>query len=604
MCQRDAAGNVSAVTSAGMFITNAASNIAAFIDDAEILGQREAMAAYHLTPRADGENTFTGFTDLTGFTTVTVTDASALMSALSGLTLGQKRIVECAWEGPSSTAKVSTGHVSTSLTANAAVDWGYNRPDTSVLIRPAPGYKPVLQSTALANELRITGYNRLEIRGMEFDNPRIRMMRTSTYPGLCMVALKGNTFRNCLNGAFLADIARVIHSEGNTFINCLYGTIGAAEFFRVWNNKYDDHRENDLASTRGYDTGISTNWKANIWYFGNRCCKNSQIVFTSGLHPDGFQINASTDTHQGHRLLIEFNVLDQNNHPNAYGTQTFFGNNYTLTNSNDWLVHNNVVAASAYWVCLMADPADNGTKIAYRNMFVRAGYANAAADAWQAITGGRNAVGAGSMLIKENYFTDEPSQWDKVANYSRVGNISVDPRKGAPIGTRMAIARRSRLVTRKPSPLAVLSRNHQPHGSCCTVGVAAGSARIAALAALNPSDHAACCFNSFRNECALSLQSAGKFTFSASLRRIISSAIALLLFQRGFHFVSDEGADGDINFLSNEISAPLTCGFVSSISAKLRRPLKSPRLGCEDFALQGFDSLNGLRAGCGDVFVL
>ena len=437
LCHRDAAGNKSAVSAAGAFTTAAASNISAFIDDANILSRREVMANYHLVARADGENFFTGISDTTGFTTVTVTSASAMMSASTALAVGTKKVILCAWNGVSSTASASTGPSSAALTANAAVDWGYNRPANAVLIMPAPGYSPEVQSTATGTELKFTGHHKLEFRNMGFYNTRLRITRTSTFPGLPMLALQSNRFRDCLQGAMLMDAGRSFHSEGNTFTNCLYGTIGAAEFIRVWNNKYDDHRENDLASTRGYDNAFQSTWKANIWYFGNKCCKNSQLLFTSGLHPDAFQINASNDIHQGHRLLIEFNILDQNNNPASYPTQTFFGNNYALTNSNDWLVHNNVVAASAYWVCLMADPADNGTKIAYRNLFFRSAYGTNSADTWQAVTGGRNSVGTGSMLIQENYFTDDPSQWNKVNNYTRIGNISIDPRKGAAVGTRM-----------------------------------------------------------------------------------------------------------------------------------------------------------------------
>lgn len=442
---RDAAGNLSNVVSCGMFTTDAAGSIGAYLDNSAAVTLRDTMVSYHLTPRADDENTFRGFgSDLSAFTAVTVTSMSAAVTAANGLALGTKKAIYLDWDGVSSSGTRINGHSSTALAGqvNASVDWGYNRPATSVVFLPAPGRSPKLSGTySAALQLGLLGYNKVEFRDVEFVNTQVSFTRTSTYPTPAMAAFNRCKFTDCANGAVILSGVRSYHVEGCHFHGCKYGVIGAAEFIRIWNNWWTGHLDNDLASTRGYTAGFMSGWKANIWMFGNRSTMNSQTAFTSGLHPDAFQINADTDIHQGHRLLLEFNIFDMDNNPAAYPTQVFFGNNYALSNSNDWLVHNNMVAASAYWACSMADPADAGTKIAWRNTFLRSAkgtnpVGTATGDTYQVINSVRRLTGSGSLLIGKCYYADEPTQHGKVSNETRVGNINVDPRRSAAVGAR------------------------------------------------------------------------------------------------------------------------------------------------------------------------
>ena len=405
--------------------------------------KRQAMADAHFANVHEGN--FTGFSaaEEAGFAVVQANSATALVSILDGLIPSDQTIVECAWNGVSSDAGRVFGLAAASLSANGAVDWGYDRPACSVIIRPKTGFAPIFQSTYANGVLELVGLSKIQIENMVFDATSLKFSATSTYPAYAMVALKNNEFTNNdgSNGdkfTVTMSAVRVMHAIGNQFRNCSAGFVGSPNYLRSWDNKFDRMSNNDVHGIRGYDSGgAKAGWVANIWVAGNVVYNMSGANSGSGLHCDFLQISLTTETgqHWGYKVLAEFNVAHLDRGGSMPGTQGFFGDD-GYGYSGDWLVHNNVMLVSAYWACLPWDATDNQDKVVTRNMFLRAATANATQDAYPRIEGlAAPAVsGTGTLEVSANYgalFTT-----GKVNGESFTGNVVVSPRAGAAPGTR------------------------------------------------------------------------------------------------------------------------------------------------------------------------
>ena len=411
---------------------------------------RVSLVKPHLT-HAEGK--WTGYPAEPGFQVVTVTTASALMSAIMNAA-GQSRIIECNWDGISETAAGATGRAASTLTGNSGVDWGYNRSATNILVRPKAGRTPRVRGTsgqtaagALNGQVSLTGVSRIEVRDLVFDGCRVSLGRNSTYPEIAMAVFKRCTFLNHKadsSGTVHAQGVRLLHVEDCLFDGCAMGILHSAHFMRSINNGFVRAFNQDIHAARSYTQPYQRNWDANIWIAGS-------VVWAldaqSSAHLDFAQISTSqVEVHKGYKQLVEFCVFYGDNGTST-STQAIFGDDGAAQGYRcDHLVHNNVFAFGAYWGVVAYDPSDDGTKVVTRNVVARVGsgfgYGDAGGpqtDTYCRIIGERGGqpTGTGRMIVSENYFTleaddcrrakDDDNRWD---------NIKLDPRAGAVVATR------------------------------------------------------------------------------------------------------------------------------------------------------------------------
>lgn len=413
---------------------------ASYIGDAIAVALRNAMAASH-DIGGSSEQSFTGFSDTTGWTEVTVTTATEMAAAIASTAVNQRKVITCNWNGTSTSSGNAMCLQASSLTANEAVDWGYNRPDWSVLVRAGDGYSPVVDK---ADHLfYIYGANRIEFRGVSF-LCQLRHERNSTYPGLPLMALKSCSFTNGgwtlnpnPNNCIVHSGMRVLHVEDCDFKGSRGGIIGPANYFRSWNNRFNGVVDDDIHSIRTfYD--FMLDWTAHTWVAGCLVYNTSQELIASGLHPDFLQISSPSANPAAYRTLIEFNIahLNRNDSVTDGSTQGLFGRQYVGNTAYycDWCVHNNIFAIGAYWAAFLYDGEDDGAKCAYGNMMVRAASGFDNKDSYPIIAGGRDpesTPGTGYLRVVENYYTFTPSQEGNVSNEVYSGNINCNPTNGA-----------------------------------------------------------------------------------------------------------------------------------------------------------------------------
>ena len=398
--------------------------------------KRAAMVADHFpaSPPAGFEGDWRGITDTTGFTTITCANADALATELNNATASQKLVLECAWNGVSQSAQRLFGYNANTLTANSAVDWGYDRPAGEILVRPASGFSPVYQSTYSSGVIDLVGFSKLHFDSMTFEAPAMKFGKSATYPGLAMVAITGCTFQNGTNsdnGAVNLGNLRVMHAEGNQFTDCDAGFVGGPNYFRSWDNSFRGLADNDVHGVRG---AAYSSWTTHVWVAGAIVYDMSSRKMTSGLHCDFLQISHPNDAHWGYKVLAEMNVAHLNRGQNAAGTQGFFGDDGAGYNG-DWLVHNNLILMSAYHGAVPWDPNDNQDKVVTKNMLLRSAEASDTQDSYPWMRGqAAGAAGSGTLEVSSNYAAD--FQTGRVAGENFTGNVIVSPRTGAATGTR------------------------------------------------------------------------------------------------------------------------------------------------------------------------
>ena len=411
-----------------------------FITDTSVQSKRTALADAHITARSDGENNFYGFTSTSGFTTDTATSMGQLITKLTALTTTSNVVIKCQWNGVSSSASRAFITNASGLTANGAVDWGYNRPNCKVQIIPDTGYTPILQGTFNSggnNTFEIDGAHWIEFKNLQFQGCITDFRRSATFPGTAMAAFNGCTFKDCTDGALKAVTARSIHTADCVFDNCQSGIIGAAEFRRMWRNVFVNHRNDDINGIRDY-IGFAVNWTAHSWLFGNFVYNMSTINLGTAVHTDFGQIDhksgTDTDNPAVYSTLSEFNIADLNNATYNGDTQFHFGNTSEAWDG-EWCVHNNIALINAYHAAMMADANDNAHKYVYRNMFIPAGNRGDTANTpW--VRGNRLTAGTGSLNVSENYLWDDASNTGRVNGENFTGNRHVDFATGAASGDR------------------------------------------------------------------------------------------------------------------------------------------------------------------------
>ena len=369
--------------------------------------KRDSFVAGHFpaSPAAGFEGNFTGITDTTGFTTRTVTTADALATEMNNAGTSSRLVLECAWNGISQSGQRMFGYPASTLTANAAVDWGYDRPAGAIVIRPAAGYSPVYQSTYSGGVIEMLGFSKLHIENMVFEAPAMKFGANVNYPCLGMVALLNNTFQNSAdsaNGAVNIRGLRTMHAAGNSFDTCDAGFIGGANYFRSWDNSFNSIADNDVHGMRQFDQPYQSGWTAHVWVAGAIVYNTSARKATSGLHPDFLQMGHSSDGHAAYRILGEMNTFHLDRGGSMQGTQGFFGAVATGVDG-DWLVHNNVGMISAYHAASLHDPNDNMDKVVTKNLFLRAATPNATQDSYPWVQGSRIATGTGTFESRDNY---------------------------------------------------------------------------------------------------------------------------------------------------------------------------------------------------------
>ena len=129
----------------------ARSATAGFLESPVLRAQRAWLVAQHGLG-SDPITGYTGLSDLTGFTTVTVTTATALRTELSGGTPTTKKRILCQWNGvstPSSFAEI-VGPGTGALTVDGASDTGYAHPSGHAYrIEADAGYTPSIAADGL-----------------------------------------------------------------------------------------------------------------------------------------------------------------------------------------------------------------------------------------------------------------------------------------------------------------------------------------------------------------------------------------------------------------------------------------------------------------------
>lgn len=431
--------------------------LAYFLPDPIDQANRQRIVLDHF-PGTGADREFTGFTDLDllTFSTQTAVSYADLIAKINLVGTNSKVIIECAWDGVTTSGSAINGVTAVSLTANASVDYGYNRHGQKILIRPATGFAPHVRGTATnngsdANTATVWyGANFVEYRDMVLDGMQMQFASNSTRPTPACVAMNRCTFLNGPgdNGAFrVIPGIRSAHFENCIWDGCRCGYSGATEFLRIWNCVNINHADNDFISNRGY-SGYARNWRARAWIAGLLLYSPSQTAFpgASGNHLDIHQVSttAAAGNVAEHDILYEFSIGYANRSEFAGATQGLFGDDGTSTGAYHWMLHNSLISIGGNKAIFPFDPTDDGTKIITRMTVCRAGNGPGATttvrnDNAMVVEGvkRRAGTGIGSFRVKDSIYSTAASTTGVVANDVRTNNLNCDPKKSAAVGTRM-----------------------------------------------------------------------------------------------------------------------------------------------------------------------
>lgn len=374
-----------------------------WIDDATILAERNRIAALH-DIGGTSEASFTGFTDLTGFTTVTAANADAAKTHIGGMGVNDKLRILCQWNGASSlTNGTINGPSQSSLTADGAVDWGFVRPGWSVLLEADTGYTPSFgaASNDSSKSIVASGWNKVEFRGVGFTMPVEMDVNPGFTPCLPMVA-----FNNCaITGSINMNTGRTLHVEGCTFDTNGY-TKAVAQYARIWRNRWTNKSHaGDCVQTFGFSRSYMSSWQASLWYAGN-LLDNMEPVET-GNHFDCLQYSISADVIAGYDVIFEFNLM-MANAPQTEGI--FIASGTSVGRTNNMVVHNNIITATSGEGVKLYDESGDGNLFFYRNVMTRAAigtstFGGGAFDPTVPVRFQSGSSGTGSYVARENYLT-------------------------------------------------------------------------------------------------------------------------------------------------------------------------------------------------------
>jgi hypothetical protein len=108
----------------------------------KVLRRQRAWLAEQHKIGVDASAGFRGFTDFTGWTTVTVTTADGLLAALAGGDSTTRKRIYCQWNGVSTPTSSSVyGPVPAQLTAGGTENTGYVHPASGHQYRIEPDHR-------------------------------------------------------------------------------------------------------------------------------------------------------------------------------------------------------------------------------------------------------------------------------------------------------------------------------------------------------------------------------------------------------------------------------------------------------------------------------
>ncbi|MDB6151481.1 MAG: hypothetical protein JWQ44_2929 [Chthoniobacter sp.] len=370
--------------------------------------QRAALRAAHTI--GTGEGGFTGFTSRTGFTTVVVTSATALVTALNAMSLNDKKIFKCQWNGVSNPASYTiTGPGNASMTPNALVDWGYNRPVMASIIEPDTGYTPAIGIASGTTGLSFSGTHWHEFNDMKFTGD-VEFGPTPGYRnGIAIVAMN----RCDIQGSLTTTTIRTLHMDGCSSSGSAMVMEIRANYFRCWNHKDTLHTNAlDFCHAYGLNGSYAAGWKFNIWFAGITLQK--MVPVTSGNHFDWLQYSIAGETGLGYNILVEYCVVNAN----SEDSQNVFTASKVTGHTNNILIHNSIFALNAYQSVGLIDPSGAGTMIVDRLLTLRAalgpgpvtGVATPPATDSKPYIGavGSNVNAGGSVQVTNSYFWKSP----------------------------------------------------------------------------------------------------------------------------------------------------------------------------------------------------
>ena len=449
----DPSGNRGLVVSGSGFTSGSVftptTNLSAHIPEANTRALRQRLVDYHLTDQGGAvgtDNAWMGVSDETGFTVTQVTSADQLVSTMSGLSSASNHVVELDWDGISSLTSndIAGGLTNASLTPDGS-DYGYVRPSMTVLVRPASGRAPIVDCQDLY-EFRFRGFPYLELRGFEVRRGPTRLTTGFNYNLGMVTAVTDMRFFDIdtasESGALYVDGSRTAHIENCSFDENQTSIRGCANFMRIWNCEFVNHYVADCIAIRAVTSPLMDDWFINVWAAGNVVYDMTKTspAFAGG-HPDFLQTTTSTDTHDGYRVLSEFNIanLDSEKVSALPGlTQGIFGDDWNGVNAyrTDWCCHNNIVASGAFQNVYAFDPSGNGEMIVYRHMALRAGAMiddanDAIYDTSQGITGATQNSGSGYFASMQSYYGVSDGVTGQVANGAEtyIGNTDINSKK-------------------------------------------------------------------------------------------------------------------------------------------------------------------------------
>ena len=400
---------------------------ASFFSTANARTQRETLRTEHTI--GTGEGGFTGFASRTGFTTQTVTSATALVTAMNAMATTDKIIFKCQWNGVSNPASYGiSGPSNASMTANGAVDWGYTRPAWSAIVEPATGFTPTIGITTGTLGLSVSGTHWHEFNDMTFTGDIEFFPTTGFRNGIAVIAMN----RCNIQGSLTATGVRTLHMDGCTTSGAGATLLNTPNYYRVWNHKgILQTNALDFCHNFGFSGAYTAAWVAHTWFAG--CILQKMVAVTSGNHFDWLQQMLTGDPVLGYHTLVEFCTVNAN----SEDSQGIFIANIVPGQANAYCIHNSIFAVNAYWAAAMCDPSGTQICIADRLLCMRGGIGPGPTapvfdtTPYVGVTG--NGINAGgSMAVTSSYFWKAPTT--EVQNNNCTvpitvsGNVHMDPR--------------------------------------------------------------------------------------------------------------------------------------------------------------------------------
>lgn len=386
-----------------------------------------SMIAAH---QADDESNFTGWSNTTGFSTVTVTTPDALRTQVESWRSNTNNLLQiiCDWDGPLNMTSASIrGPTNTALTANGTRLDGFNRPTGGVWIKAANGRFP-----AFGNPITVNGMPRIHFDSMGFAAQAnggnadaitaLRFQASSTFPLYALAS-----FINCDFGldahrptqppteyvkGIGSGFCYTLHIENTRFAGCRDSIQGLAKFLRIWGCR-GRKLISDFSTQFGFTTSNWSDQRCYAWIERNVVSDLIDSSGFNGLHTDFFQIGTSLDVHVGNDVLLRYNIAHMKTSISTdSGTQFFYSDDHT-TAYNNAVVHDNIAATSAYNIAQIYDPSGRGVWYIENNNGLRAGnYLQSGPEVYPRINdAASNLVGniagtiSGAVFVRNNYLT-------------------------------------------------------------------------------------------------------------------------------------------------------------------------------------------------------